>query len=690
MTLENPKNSFFWMTKWFLHLMKEISIYHADFQVCMLGGLRDQWTRIAASFPGIDQLCIECDHSHPHAPWRKALNTDGQQVWATLESQYPRKLCVALVMCVLQQLTQQGLQLRPQEMAEITSHPLMFAKQNQIAVGQQPRPAKLPPLVPEFSRIVVGRVASPADVPCSLLSKLPKPFSLYVDVNVMQDIPAYARLLRCSKLPAEKMGVKGGRAVDACEDEVALQLAKKRKHDDGDKGVFFNLSHEVAFGLPWSVEAFIEKACVAGHPRHFCNQVPVELKEAIDKHVEWNDAQLGKYRVDWCKEWLKRATELEKLEAEDRLKRPPHVQAATRDKRVLLTEEILASLGYEDPEALKLLREGATLAGDIEATKVFKSQFQPGTTTLKQLVESAAKRNALIMSVTKSSGDVTLDEQIVLETEEEVSKGWAVGPIPFSDLPEGCLISRRFALPQGGKTRMIDDFSISGINDSATSHNKIDLHMLDTFCAVVKKYFEQCQGKQLDSALLGKTYDLVSAYRQVPVSASHLKFSYFSIWNHRLGHAQIFQLLTLPFGAVHSVYNFLRLARMLYFVATKGLFLLTTSFYDDFILASKPSLVESSKNAMELVFMLTGWQFAREGKKRTDFDVVCRALGVEFNFSESGRGLVQVCNTQKRIEELRALIKRGRRSRRSIDMRPWCFVESWALQIVSYMAGWEQ
>ena len=34
---------------------------------------------------------------------------------------------------------------------------------------------------------------------------------------------------------------------------------------------------------------------------------------------------------------------------------------------------------------------------------------------------------------------------------------------------------------------MIDDFSISGINDTASSQNKVDLHMVDTFAAVVRE-----------------------------------------------------------------------------------------------------------------------------------------------------------------------------------------------------------
>ena len=118
----------------------------------------------------------------------------------------------------------------------------------------------------------------------------------------------------------------------------------------------------------------------------------------------------------------------------------------------------------------------------------------------------------------------------------------------------------------------------------------------------------------------------------------------------------MYQLRTLPFGATHSVYSFLRLARMLYTICTRELFLLTTNFYDDYILASLPNSVESSKNSMELVFMLTGWKFDMDGKKATSFGTVCKALGVQFDLSSSGKRVLAVKNTEQRIEDLLSMI----------------------------------
>ena len=136
--------------------------------------------------------------------------------------------------------------------------------------------------------------------------------------------------------------------------------------------------------------------------------------------------------------------------------------------------------------------------------------------------------------MTKSSGDHQLDLKVLEETELELAKGWTVGPLPLRSLEEGAIISRRFPLVQGAKTRMIDDFSISGVNDSSSAYNKIDLRTIDAFAGVIRSYFERCEQQSLDSQLVAKTYDLKSAYRQVPIRTDHLRFAYFSIFNAKL------------------------------------------------------------------------------------------------------------------------------------------------------------
>ena len=85
--------------------------------------------------------------------------------------------------------------------------------------------------------------------------------------------------------------------------------------------------------------------------------------------------------------------------------------------------------------------------------------------TLDQLEGGAKRRNQAILAMTCSCGDEALDRQVLAETRAELEKQWARGPFELDALPEGAVISRRFPLVQSNKVRMIDDFSISGIND---------------------------------------------------------------------------------------------------------------------------------------------------------------------------------------------------------------------------------
>eukprot|EP00435_Cladocopium_sp_Y103_P035609 s2538_g9.t1 len=438
------------------------------------------------------------------------------------------------------------------------------------------------------------------------MGKLTKPLQLVTFTGQPLEISAQARLLRLTASPSQQS--KGG------------SFAEMGNVDGESHG---SQHFEVVFGMPWNPASFIQAACRKRHPANKTIGVPDELQIVLQKHREWNPAQLSAYRLHWCKRWLKRSTELETLEVESRMKRDAHIAAATSNQRVLLFREILDDVAYEDAQCVKFLECGATLAGDIPKSAVFEELYKPCLQTIDQLVEGSSKRNQAVLAAARSTGDAELDAITMTETEAEIEKGWIEGPFLLSDVPAGATLSRRFPIRQSGKTRLIDDFSISGINDAN---------------------------------LLAKTYDLKSAYRQVPIKSEHLKFAFICAYDPCSQSRKIFRLKTMPFGATHSVYNFLRLARALYSVACRGLCLITTNFYDDYILASPGGLVDSSRNGMELLFLLTGWQYAREGSKRTDFDVVRKALGVQFDLSRSSDRMVLVSNTESRRRELILLI----------------------------------
>ena len=130
---------------------------------------------------------------------------------------------------------------------------------------------------------------------------------------------------------------------------------------------------------------------------------------------------------------------------------------------------------------------------------------------------------------------------------------------------------------------MIDDYTVSGVRDSCATFSKLDLHAIDTFIAVVRRYFEDMNAVGKNGELLAKTFDLKSAYRQIPVRSDHMKYGYFCIYNCKTSCVEIYRSKTLPFGATQSVFSFLRLARMLR--------ILTTNFYDDFLIGCQPTSI---------------------------------------------------------------------------------------------------
>ena len=124
----------------------------------------------------------------------------------------------------------------------------MFEMQTaRIAAAHQPRRTKLPPLIPDSCAIGVFYVLQAADISCPLQGKLQKPEKVFSKTGNVEEVPQHSRFLRRSATtsPFSLTGV--------------LQ--------EGDD------CFEVAFGLPWSVEAFIAKAVQLGHPANFCKLV---------------------------------------------------------------------------------------------------------------------------------------------------------------------------------------------------------------------------------------------------------------------------------------------------------------------------------------------------------------------------------------------------------------------------------
>ena len=272
-------------------------------------------------------LNIECDRSHSHEPWGFSRDAEGKQVWATsLESKYPRKMCVALVNLVLDFLATNGLTLRATSLDDALN-PLQIHQQSQMSVGLQPKPSRIPPIVADSCSVGVFYAKTLEDIPCSLMSKLPRAIQLFTKERQPVTVPQYSRFLRFSAISAPDQGGDEGVQNLPLKRKLAVALEESEQHVPSDFGF------EVAFGLPWSYKGFIEQACRVGHPALKDCGVPNELQTTVEKHMQWTDEQMAAYRISWCRKWVVRAKELEVAEQEDAATRHPEVAKLTREVR---------------------------------------------------------------------------------------------------------------------------------------------------------------------------------------------------------------------------------------------------------------------------------------------------------------------------------------------------------------------
>ena len=129
---------------------------------------------------------------------------------------------------------------------------------------------------------------------------------------------------------------------------------------------------------------------------------------------------------------------------------------------------------------------------------------------VEQLLAGASASNKSIFRSVRSSGDSEVDQIVFEKTLEERDSGWLRGPMEFHELPEGAILSRRFGLKQPNKVRLIDDLSASSINKTVQCNETPRPHTTDVIASVALGLLERCYGE-----VLGKTFDLKSAYRQL-------------------------------------------------------------------------------------------------------------------------------------------------------------------------------
>ena len=589
-TLENPTNSLFWLTSFWRCVMKQTDPWYATFHSCMYGGARAKSTTLAGSMAKLTTLSVDCDKQHKHLPWGKTSTG-----FATAEeTEYPLGLCLALAQVV-------------QEELGLTATPPLTSPDKRARAATFKQTKKSLAFMPDYSHVETAKFQTQPTF--AIKDKLP---------HAVGDVPQHARILR---ITTPKMGGSSG----GCDE------------------------YEVAFGVPWTEENFLEEVFRRGHPASLFDSVSDTMRAAITANASLRPEAIISYRAKWLKKWMDRANDLKAQESKLREGISEQKKSILKGKRLALFEEILTAEGYPDHLLPRDTLNGFDLVGMCGNSPALPDDFQPASLSVEDLASNAWRSNKAILHSTKSSGCPLVDAELWFKTCEEEKKGWLTR---FQKAPQdGGRVSRRFGIVQGSKVRPIDNYSESQVNDAATITNKCTVDGVDTIAAMASALMKDLKAASRSSELHGAALDLKSAYRQLPVSDSSLRWARIAAYNPDSKETVCFQQYTLPFGARGSVVAFLRCARALQWLAHK-LYIVCSCYFDDYVCISPVELAANTEATMKCLLQLLGWEFDGDGEKSDSMTSTVSALGVVVTLSRSRDGVIEIENTEKRKKEI--------------------------------------
>ena len=320
---------------------------------------------------------------------------------------------------------------------------------------------------------------------------------------------------------------------------------------------------EAVVGVAWDVASFMAEAAKRGHPKHVLHGLPECLCEAIKTANRTSERDLCLQRNAELHKWFARARELREEEESLHESLADHLKVVLKSKKLLLMGEMLAASGYKDTGLHEEIAKGFSISGPIPSKAVFKPCCELATLSVEELRAGAKIVRRGIIQATENSVDRPLSEEIHSITMDEVKRGWLQGPIQIGDLPPTASVTRRFGISQSNKTRPIDDFSESLINQTTARSESITPQGLDFICAGLVFRLR-------DRAALGrasKPMNLRKAYKQLGLSDDGRLDAYIAVANPTLKKAEVYACSILPFGASASVGAFCRTSHALWHMA---------------------------------------------------------------------------------------------------------------------------
>eukprot|EP00435_Cladocopium_sp_Y103_P003802 s2711_g1.t1 len=636
-SVENPSSSLMWVTEPFIELMATLGsrCLGICFHNCMFGSKRKKMTAIWTNVEELQLLQRLCDDSHTHEAW--GVTDDGSFATAA-ECAYDPILCAHWADAIAKYAMKLGYTEPPQTLQDVQSGHLHLKDQtNRAILGALPRGTKVPPLLTDFlQKRVVAVHSFPFLMQVKPGSRLPD----------SEHFPKGARLLQFWN---DQQGVDVDADIDnGATFSNATNLNANFFSNDVDR------SMKAEVGVPVEPTEYIRHACTLVHPNVQQLKLSDEMERAIYLHCAGASVELRKTRIAWTKSLVTMYEQCKDAENEVAAARPPHLRSVLAGKRFELMRLALDEVGYPDASIATEASGGLVVVGWMKQSGMFAANLRPPELHVDSLVAMAPSFSSRSIASVCASADDALDREVWQATMAEVEGGTLDGPYDVWDLPKGHIASPRFGLRQGSKVRPIDNLTASGINSTVGLPEKLQVDTIDEVASMIKR-FMQVHGN--DSVLVGRTYDLRKAYRQLGVHEDHYKFSWIAAWSTDHNCVKLFRMKGLPFGGTASVASFLRISRSLKELGLRGGVLLWSSFFDDFICISRPEDAASADMTIRFLFKTLGWVLSEDPDKDKGFAATFSALGVEFDLTDVSNGVLRIGNTQRRKDELAKLVK---------------------------------
>ena len=349
-----------------------------------------------------------------------------------------------------------------------------------------------------------------------------------------------------------------------------------RKWPKGSRLLFFDQTDfSATLAVPSPPDVWCRRSMSLKHPRCLLHPLSGDQERALQAELMADPCQVLKSRTAVCTEISKLCKQCEDEEASLRQGLRSDVAAVTKPKASVAMKRLLVRVGHVDP------------AVAVPCSGIWEADCDPPSLPVQSLLDMSREVSLKSVRTICKHRSPDMEPEVWAATLKESENGWLTFR-PDHSVESGCIISSRFGVKQKNKVRPIDNFRSSLVNSTCGVREKVAMDGVDEIVSLCLHWLRRTRPVHPDVRVVGRTWDLKSAYKQLAVRADHKRFAAICMIDPKTNEVKIADVHSMPFGALAAVHAFLRCGEAIKAIGRGKLLLVMTNFFDDFtVLASK-------------------------------------------------------------------------------------------------------